>query len=93
MSTLTRFLGDTPLRVAIRLLLLSFVVGLVLSALRIHPFQIYAWVESLVLHVYDMGFAFFGNAVQYLLIGAMIVVPVFLLMRLMKLGGSGRRAE
>ena len=37
MSGLTRFLGDTPLRVFIRLLVLSFIVGLVLSALNIRP--------------------------------------------------------
>ena len=38
-----------------------------------------------------MGFAFLGEAVSYLLIGALIVVPVFLLMRSCRLGG-GRRA-
>jgi hypothetical protein len=92
MSGLTRFLGDTPLRVFVRLLVLSFIVGLVLSALNIHPVQIYRWVERAILHIYDMGFAFLGDALHYLLFGAMIVVPLFLLMRLFKLGG-GRRVE
>ena len=85
---LTRFLGDTPLRVLIRLLVLSFIVGLVLSALNIHPFQVYDWVERLALHVYAMGFAFFADALDYLLLGAVIVVPLFLLVRLLKLGGG-----
>jgi hypothetical protein len=89
---LTRFLGDTPLRVLIRLLALSFIVGLTLSALNIHPFQIYGWIEDLFLRIYDMGFAFIGDALGYLLLGALIVVPLFFLMRLLKLGG-GRRAE
>jgi hypothetical protein len=88
---LTQFLGDTPLRVAIRLLVLSFIVGLVLSALNIHPFDIYEWIERLILRIYDMGFAFFGDALEYLLVGALIVVPIFLLMRVLKLGGRGRR--
>lgn len=88
---LTRFLGDTPLRVALRLLVLSFIVGLVLSALNIRPFQIYRWVENVILRIYDMGFAFFEEGLEYLVIGAMIVVPVFLIMRLLKLGG--RRTE
>jgi hypothetical protein len=39
-----------------------------------------------------MGFAVFQEAFEYLAIGALIVVPVFLVMRLLKLGG-GRRAE
>ena len=86
----TRFLGDTPLRVLIRLLVLSFIVGLVLSALNIEPLQIYRWIERLIERIWSMGFAFFENALQYLLIGALIVVPVFLLMRLLKIGGGGR---
>ena len=92
MSALNRFLGDTPLRVFVRLLVLSFIVGLVLSALNIRPVQIYRWVERTLVHIYDMGFAVLGDALQYLLIGAMIVVPVFIVMRLLRLGG-GRRAE
>ena len=39
-----------------------------------------------------MGFAFFGDALEYLLIGALIVVPIFLLMRLLKLGGAAAAA-
>jgi hypothetical protein len=87
---LTRFLGDTPARVIVRLLVLSFIVGLVLSALNIRPWQIYRWVERAVLRIYDMGFAVFQEALEYLLIGALIVVPVFLVMRLLKLGGRRR---
>ena len=87
MSGLTRFLGDTPLRVLLRLALLSFLVGLVLSALDLHPLQIYWWLERLAIHAYDTGFAFLGDAMQYLIIGALVVVPVFLLVRLLKLGG------
>ena len=85
---LTRFLGDTPLRVLVRLVLLSFLVGLVLSTLNIHPLQIYDWIEWIALSVYDMGFGFFADALDYFLIGALIVVPLFLLMRLFRLGGG-----
>jgi hypothetical protein len=92
MSTLTRFLGDTPFRVFVRLLVLSFIVGLVLSALGIHPFDIYRWAERIVLRIYDMGFALFADALDYLILGALIVVPLFLIARIFKLGG-GRRAE
>jgi len=89
---LTRFLGDTPARVFVRLLVLSFIVGLVLSALNIRPWQIYRWVERAFWRMYDMGFEVFREALEYLLIGALIVVPVFIVMRLLKLGGR-RRAE
>jgi hypothetical protein len=89
---LTRFLGDTPLRVFVRLLVLSFIVGLVLSALNIRPLQVYRWIERAILRIYDMGFEVFREAFEYLVVGALIVVPVFLIMRLLKLGGR-RRTE
>jgi hypothetical protein len=38
-----------------------------------------------------MGFAFLGDALEYLLVGALVVVPIFLLMRVLKVGN--RRAE
>jgi len=90
MHGLTRFLGDTPLRVLVRLLVLSFIVGLVLATLNIHPFQIYEWVEHFVLRIYDMGFAVFADAFNYLVAGALIVVPLFVLARLLRLGGRRR---
>jgi hypothetical protein len=92
MQRLTRFLGDTPLRVAVRLLVLSFIVGLVLSALNIRPADILWWVRRTILNIYDMGFAFFADSLDYLIVGALIVVPLFILSRLFKLGGR-RRAE
>ena len=90
---LTRFLGDTPLRVAIRLVVLSFVVGLVLSALGIRPYEIYWWVERTVLHIYDMGFAFFDDSLDYLIAGALIVVPIFLISRLLKSAAGAAPSE
>ena len=89
MSGLTRFLGDSPLRVFVRLLVLSFVVGLVLAALNIHPFEVYDWVQRMVVRIYDMGFEAFERAFGYLVLGAMIVIPVFVVMRLLKIGRRG----
>ena len=90
MSGLTRFLGDTPLRVFLRLLVLSFVVGLVLSALNIRPHDIYWWVERTIRHIYDMGFAAVEKAFRYFLLGAVIVFPVWLVVRVLKsLGRAG----
>jgi hypothetical protein len=89
-SPVTRFLGDTPLRVFFRLLVLSFIVGLVLSALNLHPFEIFRFLERWIARMWSLGFEAFGDALQYLLLGAVIVVPLFLLSRLLK---AGRRPE
>ena len=87
---LNRFLGDTPLRVVLRLLVLSFIVGLVLSALNIRPIEVWWWIERAVARIWAMGFDFLGEAFSYLVIGALVVVPIFLLMRLFRFG-NGRR--
>ncbi len=79
-----QFLGDTPFRVLIRLLALSFVVGLVLSVIGLHPFEILEWMERVVQRIYNMGFDVIREAFEYLFLGALIVVPVFLIMRLVK---------
>ena len=92
MSGLTRFLGDTPLRVIVRLIVLSIVVGLVLSVLNIRPADVYWWGERTIHHIYEMGFDFFTQSFGYLIAGALIVVPLFLISRLFKMGGR-RRAE
>ena len=88
---LTRFLGDSPLRVAFKLLVLSFVVGLVLATLGIHPVELWAWAERLVMRIWHMGFEAVERAGRSLLLGALIVVPLFLVVRLVKF--AGRRGQ
>jgi hypothetical protein len=87
MSGFARFLGDSPTRVLIRLIVLSFIVGLVLSALHIDLYDITFWVRRTVEGIYDQGFAILRNGLRYLIVGALIVIPLFLLSRLFKLGG------
>ncbi|MGQ7790883.1 DUF6460 domain-containing protein [Faunimonas sp. B44] len=91
MDRISRFLGDSPIRVFFRLLVLSFVVGLVLATLNIRPVQLYYWAERIVLRIWDMGFAFLDDVLGYLIAGAIVVIPIFLLMRLFRIGS--RRAE
>ena len=89
-ANMTRFLGDTPFRVFIRLLVLSFIVGLVLATLNIHPFEIFSWLERVFARIWEMGFEAIERGFGYLVLGALIVVPAFLIMRVIKLGGRGR---
>ena len=46
-DALTRFIGGSPARVLVRLVLMSLLVGLVLSALNIHPLEIVDWFREL----------------------------------------------
>ena len=89
-SKMIRFLGDTPFRVFIRLLVLSFIVGLILATLEIHPFQIFSWLERVTRRIWEMGFEAIERGFGYLILGALIVVPAFLIMRVLKFGGRSR---
>lgn len=83
---LSRFLGDQPLRVALRLVILSFAVGVVLAALGIEPYDIVASALRFARRLWNMGFATLDQAWRYFLIGAVVVVPVWLVMRLLSFG-------
>jgi hypothetical protein len=80
---LNRFLGDTPLRVAIKLLVISFLVGVVMSAFGWSPLDVVEWVRDTALRVWNMGFATLDRFLGYMLLGAAIVIPAFLVLRLL----------
>ncbi|MEZ5810177.1 MAG: DUF6460 domain-containing protein [Rhizobiaceae bacterium] len=85
MSTgLTRFLGDTPFRTIVKLAVISFVVGVIMTALDLSVFDIFDGVREFFIRVWNMGFAAIERFAGYFLLGAAIVVPVFLIIRLMK---------
>lgn len=85
MTALTRFLGDTPLRVALKLLVVSFVVGLVMHAFGWTPFDILYGIRAFFERIWNMGFAAIENFVGYIVLGAAIVIPAFILLRLLSL--------
>ncbi len=85
-----RFPGG--LNTAIRLALLSVVVGVVLSALNIRPQDLFLHLRRFVDFIYSMGFGAVEWAFQYLLLGAVVVVPIWLISRIFS-GLSSRRDE
>jgi hypothetical protein len=86
-----RLFGGNPVGVLIRLLLLSLVVGIVLSALGITPANFFHHVEIFVRRLYELGSGAIEAILQYVLIGAMVVVPIWLIARLF--GVLSRRSE
>ena len=77
-----RFFGGNPIGVQIRLVLISIVVGIVLSALGLTPVELFARLDLLVRRLYEMGFGWVEWLVRYFLVGAVIVFPVWLITRL-----------
>ena len=78
----TRFFGGSPLAVLGRLLLVSILVGVILSVLGLDPFDILHSLERLVRSIWNMGFDAFRWLWRYFLLGAVIVIPIWLIMRL-----------
>ena len=77
------FWGGSPLAVLLRLALMSVVVGVALSALGINPRNFFDRINMLLRNLYDLGFGAIDWALQYLLVGAIIVVPIWLITRLL----------
>lgn len=83
-SYVARFLGGPPLSVIFRLVLLSILVGVILEALGLDPWNILETLRTLVLRIWDMGFDAVRWLWQYFLLGAVIVLPIWFLVRLAK---------
>jgi len=78
------FLGGSVVGVLIRLVVLSIVVGVVLSTLGITPANFFYQINILLERIYDLGFGAFEAILEYLVLGAMVVVPIWFVARLIK---------
>ncbi|MBN9055089.1 DUF6460 domain-containing protein [Shinella sp. NM-101] len=77
------FLGDTPVRVIVKLLILSVAVGFLMSIFGLYPHDILMAARDFVIDLWNTGFKTLGRIGDYLLLGAAIVIPVFIVIRLL----------
>lgn len=82
-----RFFGGNPISVIVRLVILSIVVGIALSALGLTPGELFRRIDFLIARLYDLGFRWVEWLVGYFLIGAVIVI-IWLIARLIRGGGE-----
>jgi hypothetical protein len=80
-ATVSRFLGGPPLAVAFRLILLCVLVGVILHALGFDPGNIIESIRRMIQAVWDMGFDAVRWVWRYFLLGAIIVIPIWLILR------------
>jgi Family of unknown function (DUF6460) len=78
-----RFLGGSPGMVALRLIVVSFVVGIVLETFGFDPATLLAEAVRTVRQIVELGFSDMHEVGPILLTGAMVVVPVWLVLRLL----------
>jgi hypothetical protein len=84
-TVLTRFLGGPPGSVFLRLLFVSLIVGAFLMWFDIRPWDVFLGLKQLADRIWNLGFDAIREVADYILAGAVIVVPVWLVLRLMNM--------
>jgi Family of unknown function (DUF6460) len=70
--------SGSVLGTVLRLVVISVIVGIVLSALGINASNLVASLNMLARRIYDLGFGAFEGVLGYFLVGAMVVIPIWL---------------
>ena len=78
------FLGGSPLSVLVKLIFLSLLVGALLAFLDVTPFELVDRILRLLRSMFGLSFEALRDMGRWVLYGAIIVVPVWLLMRLFR---------
>lgn len=77
-----RVLGDTPGRTLVKLIVVSLIVGFVMAVFGLDPWDIVYGIRNFLLDLWHQGFNALGRVGDYLILGATIVIPIFVILRL-----------
>lgn len=83
-SATNRFIGGSPIGVLLKLVLVSLLVGVVLSALGMTPMTVIDGIIGFFQRLWNLGFDALGQFGNWLILGATLVVPVWFVMRLLE---------
>ncbi|GLQ10951.1 hypothetical protein GCM10007913_28830 [Devosia yakushimensis] len=83
-SGLERLLGERPGGLVIRLVVLSLIVGFIMAVLGIDARYVFQSAVRMVEDALRDGTGLLGNLVRYTLAGAALVVPIWIVLRLLK---------
>jgi hypothetical protein len=87
-SALIRFLGGSPGSVFLRLFFVSLIVGALFMWLDIRPADILRGITDLIDRISRLGFDAVREIIDYVLVGAAVVVPIWLVLRLINMRGD-----
>jgi hypothetical protein len=88
-NAVSRFLGGSPAMVAVRLIVVSFVVGIVLETFGLDPATLLADALGAVRQIVEFGLGDIRQVGRILVTGAIVVIPVWLVLRVVD--STGRR--
>jgi hypothetical protein len=79
---LERAMGGSPVSVVLKLVFLSLIVGAIMAFLGLTPRSLFTALGNFVSSILNLGTDAITEVAQWALAGALIVVPVWLLLRL-----------
>ncbi|SEQ53016.1 hypothetical protein SAMN05428969_3390 [Devosia sp. YR412] len=83
-SALERFFGGHPLNVVLKLAFISLLVGLTMAFFGVNPQSVIRGAIEVVRETFRDGAGMFRSIFGYIITGAVLVVPIWLLIRLSK---------
>jgi hypothetical protein len=81
-SNLHRYLGGSPLGVLLKLIVLSLIVGAIMAGLGLTPGNLMRQAVDAVHAVFGLGFDTLRNVGGYVVTGAVIVIPIWVITRI-----------
>ena len=90
-----RFFGGNPWGVVLRLVVICIVTGIALRAAGVDPADLLRTIPEVLRTISEFGFGWVETAFQYFLVGAIIVIPIWIIIRLVKFmaGDDGRASR
>lgn len=88
-NAVSRFLGGSPAMVAVRLIVVSFVVGIVLETFGLDPATLFADALGAVRQIVELGLGDIRQVGRIFVTGAIVVIPVWFVLRVVD--STGRR--
>jgi len=86
-----RFFGGSPTAIIIKLAVASIIIGVVLSSFGYNPWNLYDAIVRLGHWISSFGLDTLESIFRYLVLGAVIVIPLWLLTRLLSFFSSKDR--
>jgi len=80
-NAIDRFFGGSPIWVIVRLILLSIVIGVLLSAFGFDPWNLIPSIERLLRRISNLGWNAIDSVWRYFILGAILVFPIWLIAR------------
>jgi len=85
-----RFMGGSVLGTILKLVVISIAVGLVLAWLNLTPWELLENIRRSLEHLFSRGFGMVRDLFGYFLLGAVIVIPIWIVLRLLQSSRGGK---